>query len=72
MPTTSAILALAVLLIGGMVGSMENGWGFFEPYIISYMRLYDSTITTSKVRFFYTISLVAEFLGCICLSVVIW
>lgn len=42
---------------------LDFGWGYIEPYITSYLRLYDESVTTSFVHILYTIMLLSQIIG---------
>jgi hypothetical protein len=56
-------LSAAILIFIGVMMGLDFGWGYIEPYITSYLRLYSDSITTSLVHILYTIMLVSQIIG---------
>lgn len=52
-----------LLIIFAMVNGMHDGWGFIEPYIASYLRIHDESITTSQTHILYTLILCSSILS---------
>jgi hypothetical protein len=43
-----------LIIFFAMVNGMHDGWGYIAPYIASYLRLHDESITTSQTHILYT------------------
>ena len=52
-----------ISLLLGMVGCLAYGWGFFEPYLTSYMHLSNSSVTTSTLHCYLFLGYLGELIG---------
>lgn len=57
------ICQIFICLIVGAVGCMCNGWGFFEPYLTSYLRIYDENVTTSILHYGFFMGYIGQLFG---------
>lgn len=46
-----------------MIGSLQNGWGFIEVYIASYLIRYNPSLTTSIIQIQFLIMYLSESIG---------
>ena len=54
---------IILLIIFQMINGMHDGWGYIQPYISSYLHIYDPHMTTSKVHILYAIILLSSIIS---------
>jgi hypothetical protein len=57
------IVTIPVLVIASLICSIQNGWGYLEVYIASYLYSFNDTITTGKVHLLFSIMEIGQVIG---------
>lgn len=63
MGAISLTLRLFIIILIGAIGCLSNGWGFFEPYLRSYLHETSKTVTGSTMACYFFVLFIGQIIG---------